>query len=166
MKLVVYVKMYNHPSFATRHSLDYQTQIWAVTEHGLSLFAASILALKPVYNYLSQSWTRLSSNFSGLVLSGKDSRLSGSSGSRASGTASSSSRTYSKRKNMWRLNSEDKTRDHEISTELGTIDVRNDVEVRTEDNVDQLKHPSYIVDAYNDSQRRLVDQESKEFQDV
>lgn len=160
MKLTVYVKFYSDPSLTTRHSLDYQTQIWAATEHGLSLFAASILALKPVYNYISKSWTRLSSNFSGIVISGKDSRSSQGSGSRS--RVSGASLRNSKPKNMWSLS--ENTRD--TSTELGTIDVRNDVEVRMEDNVKQLKHPSYMVDAYNDSQRRLVDQESKGFQEV
>lgn len=137
MKLTVYVKMYNDTSPEALHSLDYQTQLWAVTEHGLSLFAASILALKPVYNYISRSWTRLSLSLSGKTASEKDS----------SGRSTGASSRGSKRKNLW---SQD-------STELGTIDVRNDVEVRMEDNVDQLKQPAYMVDAYNDSQRKLME---------
>lgn len=32
---------------------------WASAEHGLSLFAASILALKPVVQLVSKSWTSL-----------------------------------------------------------------------------------------------------------
>lgn len=139
MKLVLFVKMY-HDNYPTQYSFAYRTQIWAVTEHGLSLFAASILALKPVYNYLSKSWTRLSSSLSGNLASTKEDA------SRASSSGALS--RASKRKNHW---SHDTT-----TTEMGTIDVRNDVEVRSEDNVDQLKHPAYVVDAYNDSQRRLV----------
>lgn len=147
MKLIVYVKMYNDTSGAHQHSLDYQTQIWAVTEHGLSLFAASILALKPLYNYISQSWSRLSSSFSGHVIStGKDSnRTSSSSGM-------SSRQYYNKRstKNLWSV-------DTTATTELGSIDVRNDVMIKSEENIEELRHPAYTVDAYNDSQRRLVE---------
>lgn len=158
MKMVIFVKMYNDPSFATWESLQYQIHIWAVTEHGLSLFAASILALKPVYNYISKSLTRISSNFSRIVISGKDSRSSQGYDSRAS----SASLRNSRLKSVW--SPIEDTRD--TSTELGTIDVRNVVEVRREDNVDHLKHPLYTVGAYIDSQRRLVDPESKRFQEV
>lgn len=152
MKLAVYVQLYNHPSDDTRHALEYQTQIWSVTEHGLSLFAASILALKPVYNYISKSWTRLSMSLSEGV-------FSSSSSSSAARKVDDSSRGFKDKrstnrnnKNLWSVDTD------ATNTELGTIiDVRNDVEVRSEENVDQLKHPAYIVDAYNDSQRRLVD---------
>lgn len=159
MKLVVYVRLYNHPSDETRHALEYQTQIWSVTEHGLSLFAASILALKPVYNYISKSWTRLSMSLSEGVFSSSSSgahKFDDSSRRTSSGTGRGSK--VDKRgmnrnnKNLWSVDTE------ATSTELGTvIDVRSDVEVRSEENVDQLKNHAYIVDAYNDSQRRLVD---------
>lgn len=156
MKLVVYVKLYHDPSPATKHSLQYQTQIWSVTEHGLSLFAASILALKPVYGYLSRGWSRLSGSFSG---ASKDSRMT-----TASSPSSSPRSAQFKRKHMWYEDPTTVMTMTNLSTntttttmDLGTIDVRNDVEVKSEVNVEQLRHPAYIVDAYNDSQRRLVE---------
>lgn len=166
MKLVVYIKFYDDPSRETRHTLEYQTQIWSVTEHGLALFAASVLALKPVYSYISKSWTRISMSLSEGVFSSSSSSsankklgdLDSSTSRRTSSRVSGGSHLQDKsveiqnnKKNLWSVDT------NATGTELGTIDVRNDVEVRSEENVDRLRHPAYAVNAYNDSQRRLVD---------
>lgn len=40
-------------------TLWYEAQIWAVSEHGLSLFAAAVLAIRPIFAYVSSSLTSL-----------------------------------------------------------------------------------------------------------
>lgn len=40
----------------------YQTQLWALAEHGLSLFAAAVLAIRPIFAYVSSSIINLSTS--------------------------------------------------------------------------------------------------------
>lgn len=66
MRLQTYVEYY-HPSPRSSVQETWYTGItWAIAEHGLSLFATSILALKPVVHLVSSSWTSLASSFSSL----------------------------------------------------------------------------------------------------
>lgn len=135
MKLLVYIEYY-HPTPSTDFvTLWYQSMIWAVSEHGLSLFAASVLAIRPFFTYVSTSWTSLSSSLYG------DASVKNSSGH---GTSSRVSRG-----SAWPASPG--------MTELGTIGVRNEFEVRTEYDLDNSsKKPGYTVDAYNESSRMLV----------
>lgn len=57
MKLTVYIDLF-HPTPSTSYQdLWYKSLIWAVTEHGLSLFAASVLAVRPFFTYVSKGLT-------------------------------------------------------------------------------------------------------------
>lgn len=103
-----------------------------MVEHGLSLFAASILALKPVVQVVSRSWSSLSSSLG----SGNRKKASGSGASR--GALENSD---------WTFTPED--------TELGYVDARTDISV-------DAKHkgqgrpgsqpPMYTAVAYGGSQ--------------
>lgn len=61
LKLQVYIELYNPTPSTDYHALWQQSMIWAVSEHGLSLFAASVLAVRPFFTYLSSSLSTLSS---------------------------------------------------------------------------------------------------------
>lgn len=139
MKLLVYVERYQATDTTDLVTLWYRGGIWAFTEHGLSLFAASILALRPLARYISQGWASFSSTFYG---SGNSRKLS----NRATQSGAS--------------NGSHRSKPHEAA-EMHTIGVRNDVTVYTEDNVENhMKHPLYVAEAYNgsrESQKRLVD---------
>lgn len=64
-RLLVFVEYFNStPPTFTAH-FWYTNGTWASTEHGLSLFASSILALKPVVHLVSKSWTNLISGLGG-----------------------------------------------------------------------------------------------------
>lgn len=139
MKLEVYVEVY-HPTAATDPvALWYRGGIWALSEHGLSLFASSILALRPLSKYISNGWTTFTST------------LYGSSKSRNSSDLETQS---------WLSKNSSRSKKPE-SAELNTIGVRNDVSVYSEYNVaDLLTHPVYVAEAYNEShgsQKRLFE---------
>lgn len=135
MKLQVYIDFY-HPTPSTDYvTLWYRSMIWAVSEHGLSLFAASVLAIRPFFTYVSKSWTTLSSSLYG------DASVKNTSGRESSSRVSRGSTWPGSPGN----------------TELGTIGVRNEFEVRSEYDLDNnSKQPAYTVDAYNESSRMLV----------
>lgn len=62
-------------------TLWYEAQIWAVSEHGLSLFAAAVLAIRPIFAYVSSSIVSLSSTIrSKSVSAGLSSSASGGEG--------------------------------------------------------------------------------------
>lgn len=42
-------------------TLWYEAQIWALAEHGLSLFAAAVLAIRPIFAYVSSSLVSVAS---------------------------------------------------------------------------------------------------------
>lgn len=124
MKLKVYIDWY-HPTADTDFpTLWYESMIWAVTEHGLSLFAASILAIRPFFTYVSTSYTSFSSKL-GYGSNGGSSRKSVSTSARTSSRATAPP-----------------------STELGQIGVRSDVDVRSE--YGGSRSPAYRVGAYGD----------------
>lgn len=81
MKLKVYIDMFNPTPSTNYMDLWYESLIWAVTEHGLSLFAASVLAIRPFFTYVSKGISTLSTNLSATTLgtTGKrgSSRVSG-----------------------------------------------------------------------------------------
>ncbi|KAK7748665.1 hypothetical protein SLS53_000686 [Cytospora paraplurivora] len=141
MKLLVYVERYHATDTTDLVTLWYRGVIWAFTEHGLSLFAASILALRPLARYISQGWASFSSTFYGSGNSKKLSDRATQSGA-SDGSHQSHAKTYE-------------------AAEMHTIGVRNDVTVYTEDNVENhIQHPLYVAEAYNgshESQKRLVD---------
>lgn len=64
LRLQTYVESYNPTPQSTMLQTWYTGVTWAMAEHGLSLFATSILALKPVVHLVSKSWTSLASSFS------------------------------------------------------------------------------------------------------
>lgn len=137
MKLQIFVKLFHATSATEFERLWYQGLIWTVCEHGLSLFAASIIAIRPFFTFVSKSWTSLSSSLN-------------SSGSKDTAGRATSSHV-SKNSNMC----------SPAGTELGTIGVRSDFEVRSEYNVENgSRNHAYTVDAYNESSRMLV-KESK-----
>lgn len=73
--------MFNPTPSTDYMDLWYESLIWAVTEHGLSLFAASVLAVRPFFTYLSKGISTLSTNLSATAIgtTGKrgSSRVSG-----------------------------------------------------------------------------------------
>lgn len=146
MKLQVYVEIYHPTAETDMVALWYRAVIWAFTEHGLSLFASSILALRPLTKYVSQGWASLSSSLS---LYGGGSTKNSSS---TRGTQSSLSKA-----------SKPSDAASESGAELHAIGVRNDVSVYREYNVaDHLKHPVYSAEAYNESsesQKKLIEGE-------
>ncbi|ROW01203.1 hypothetical protein VSDG_02712 [Cytospora chrysosperma] len=109
MKLEVYVEAY-HPTATTDYiALWYRGVIWAFSEHGLSLFASSILALRPITKYISRGFMALTST------------LYGSS----KGSKSSDGEPHS-----LLSKGSDRSKKSE-SAEMNTIGVRNDVSVYT-----------------------------------
>lgn len=102
---------------------------WATTEHGLSLFAASILALKPVVQVVSRSWSSLSSS------------LNSSNRKKASGTGESDRV----------LKNPDWTYTPD-GTELGTMGVRTEISADTKyKGQARLQDPIYATAAYSGS---------------
>lgn len=129
MKLQVYVEMYNSDASADYETFAYRSLIWAITEHGLSLFAASVLALRPILSFISESWTTLSDTlYSGTSKSGSSRPLS----SRVSKTMD------------WKVSHE--------STELDTVGLRDDVDEKLE-NPDRA---TYTVNIGSESQTQFV----------
>lgn len=123
LKLEVYVEAY-HPTATTDPvALWYRGLIWALAEHGLSLFASSILALRPLSRYVSRGWSSLGNTLHG-------------SGSGKSGDSSDLG------VQSWLSK----------ATEMNAIGVRNDVSVYSEDNASEsLTHPLYVAEVYNES---------------
>lgn len=140
MKLQVYVEIYHPTPNQDTIALWYRAVIWALTEHGLSIFASSILALRPLAKYVSRGWASLSSSIYG------------------SGSTKNSSTRGTTQSQLSRAS---KPSDTSNSAELHTIGVRNDISVYREYNVaDQLKHPVYSAEAYNESnesQKKLIE---------
>ena len=91
----------------------YQAMIWSAVEHGLSIFASSLLALRPLIRLVPKGWTNIFSTFSG--------------GGSADPSGQGSSRRTIKKSN-WSSVIE--------SNELGSIGVQNSISVRTEYAVD------------------------------
>lgn len=102
---------------------------WATVEHGLSLFASSILALKPVVQVVSRSWSSLSSSLS----SSNRKKVSSSGGS--GGIFKNSD---------WTVTPE--------GTELGNIGVRTEISTDLKyKSPDRLQSPLYMSTAHNGS---------------
>lgn len=138
MKLVVFIEWFNPTPTTDFVDLWYRSLIWAIAEHGLSLFAASVLAIRPFFAYISKSVVSLSSSLY----------------SRRSLSAESSGRTGSSVAKSVRQDSTATTGSK--ATELHSIRVRSDVEVRSEYNGEgEAGHFVYTVDG-NDSSRSLV----------
>ncbi|KAJ4388899.1 hypothetical protein N0V93_006360 [Gnomoniopsis smithogilvyi] len=83
MKLKVYIEFYNPGPDTQIIILWYQSMIWAVAEHGLSLFAATILAVRPFFTFLVQ-WYESISNKMGYGSGSRQSVSNNSAFSRAS----------------------------------------------------------------------------------
>lgn len=146
MKLQVHYETF-HPRDNSSVSTWYLAMIWAITEHGLSIFASSVLALRPLARFISKGWASISSS------------LYGGSSKDAKSTGQGTSSRVSKKSN-WSEPTE--------SNELGTIGVRNDVSVHSEYTAEsQARQPLYLAEAYNgssESQKRLF--EAKTHEDV
>lgn len=141
MKLQVHYETY-HPRDNNSVTTWYLAMIWAITEHGLSIFASSVLALRPLARFISKGWTTLSSTLYG----------SNNAKSSAKSTGQGTSSRVSKKSN-WSEPTE--------SNELRSIGIRNEVLVHSEYNVEgQTQQPVYLAEAYNgsaESHKRLVD---------
>lgn len=139
MKLEVYVEAYNPTTTTDYVALWYRGVIWAFSEHGLSLFASSILALRPMTRYISRGFTALTSTLYG---------------------SSKSSKSSDGGPHSLLSKGSDRSKKSE-SAEMNTIGVRNDVSVYSEYNISgSLKHPVYSAEAYNESHEsheRLVE---------
>lgn len=148
MKLQVHYETF-HPRDNDSVSTWYLAMIWAITEHGLSIFASSVLALRPLTRFVSRSWASLSSTLYG----GSSKDTTGKSSGQ--GTSSRVSK-----KSGWSEPTE--------SNELGSIGVRNEVSVHSEYTAEgQAQQPLYLAEAYNgssESHKRLV--EAKAHEDV
>lgn len=133
MKLQVYIKLFHATPTTDIEALWYESLIWAVCEHGLSLFAATIIAVRPFFTFLTKTLTSLSSS-----LYGSSSKTT---------TSRRTSNRFSATSNVFAPG----------STELRTVGVRKDFEVRNEYNVasDSRKNV-YAVDAYHESSMMLV----------
>lgn len=140
MKLEVYVEIYHTTAPLDNVATWYRCVTWALTEHGLSLFAASILALRPLTKYVSKGWVSVSNTLYG---------------------SSRNSKRSDRGTQSW-------LSDAPESSEMNVIGVRNDVSVYTEYNVaDRMRHPMYVAEAYNESresQKRLVDGRKRQVQ--
>lgn len=107
----------------------YQVMIWSTVEHGSSIFASSLLALRPLMRLIPKGWTKLFSAFYG----------SGS--ANASGQGSS---WPSSKKPDWSNTIE--------SNKLGRIDVHNSVTVRSEYTLDcHAQKPGYHAEVRGSS---------------
>ncbi|KAK2614253.1 hypothetical protein N8I77_001099 [Diaporthe amygdali] len=137
MKLQVHYEIY-HPRDNNSVYTWYLAMIWAITEHGLSIFASSVLALRPLTKFVSRGWASISST------------LYGSSSSKSTGKGTSS-----------RVSKKSNWSDPVESNELGSIGVRNEVLVHSEYTAEgDAQQPVYIAEAYNgssESHKRLMD---------
>lgn len=77
MKLILYIEYYNPGPDTQVIDLWYQSMIWAITEHGLSLFAASILAIRPFFSLVYKSYGSISSKLGYGSGSGKSASTTG-----------------------------------------------------------------------------------------
>lgn len=138
LRLRNYVEYFNPTSTTTMQHIWYTGVTWATTEHGLSLFAASILALKPVVHVVSRSWSSLSSS----LLSSNRKRTSGS---------GASGRIF--KNSDWFFTPD--------GTELGNIGVQTEISVDAKSKAqDRLQEPVFAATAYNgshESHKRLVE---------
>lgn len=144
MKLQVHYETF-HPRDNDSVTTWYLAMIWAITEHGLSIFASSVLALRPLARMVSKGWASISSSFYG----------GGSKDAKSSGQGTSS--RVSKKTN-WSEPTE--------SNELGTIGVRNEVSVHSEYTEEgHAQQPLYLAEAYNgssESHKRLVEAKAQD----
>lgn len=126
MKLKIFYDGSQPHSSADKMVEAYQAMIWSIVEHGLSIFASSVLALRPLIRWISSAWASLSST------------LYGSSSGSAKPSVQNSSRHILKTPH-WSNATE--------TNELGSIGVRNEVSVRTEHTTECLYHlqrPLYL----------------------
>lgn len=79
MKLKIYIEFYNPGPDTKVIDLWYESMIWAVTEHGLSLFAATILAIRPFFTFAYKTYGSISSKLGYGSGSRKDSTVTGAS---------------------------------------------------------------------------------------
>ncbi|KAG8157316.1 hypothetical protein KVR01_012700 [Diaporthe batatas] len=108
----------------------YKAMIWSIVEHGLSIFASSVLALRPLIRWVSSGWATLSST------------LYGSSSGSAKPSVQNSSR-HILQEPHWSRATE--------TNELSSIGVRNEVSIRTEHTTEcpyHLQTPLYLAEAY------------------
>lgn len=138
LRLRNYVEYFNPTSTTTLPHIWYTGVTWATTEHGLSLFAASILALKPVVQVVSRSWSSLSSSLN-------------SSGRKKVSGSGESDRVL--KNSDWTFTPD--------GTELGNIGVRTEISVDAKyKGQGRLQAPTYSAAAYNgshDSHQSLVE---------
>lgn len=87
----------------------YKAMLWSTVEHGLSIFASSLLALRPLMRLVPKGWQTLVDSLYG--------------SSKATSSGQSSTLPISKKSNWSNANE---------SNELGRIGVHNSVTVRSE----------------------------------
>lgn len=110
-------------------SRGYEAMLWSTVEHGLSIFASSLLALRPLMRLIPKGWMAFLST------------ISGSGG--ANSSDQSSSRRITKKPN-WSNTTQ--------SNELGRIGVQNSITVRSEYALDcHAQKPAYHAEVRSSS---------------
>jgi hypothetical protein len=121
----------------SRIARGYQLMIWSAVEHGLSIFASSLLALRPVMRLIPKGWKTLLSTFYG----------------RGSANSSGQSSSWPTSKKPDRSNTTE-------SNELGRIGIHNSVTVSSEYTLDfPIQGPEYHAEVRGssfESSNRLV----------
>lgn len=115
MKLRLYIQYYNRTSDANIVNMWYESMIWAITEHGLSLFAASILAIRPFFTLVYQTYGSITTKMG--YGSGSSKSVSGTGASSRLSKLSHIPSTYK-------------------STELGRVETRPDFDERSDYDVE------------------------------
>lgn len=115
MKLRLYIQYYNRTSDANVVNMWYESMIWAITEHGLSLFAASILAIRPFFSLVYKTYGSITT------------KLGYGSGSNKSASGTGASTRFSKLSHV--------PSSHK-STELGGVSNRPEFDQRSDYDVE------------------------------
>lgn len=137
MKLGVYIKAFNDANLSNDRPqlIKYwlESLLWTVIEHGLSLFAASALAIRPFFTMASR-W----------LFGTKEAEPS-------------QETDWSKRSNSLPMSNELKWPDSSMSAEMTGIGIRHDHEDDSDcDDENAMRHPSYTSDMYNQSIKKMM----------
>lgn len=142
MKLRLYIQYYNRTSDANVMNMWYESMIWAITEHGLSLFAASILAIRPFFSLVYKTYGSITS------------KLGYGSGSDKSASGTGASTRFSKLSHV--------PSSHK-STELGRVSNRPDFDGQSDHDVEMgLGQSERNVHLHDDAESNNIVVESAE----
>ncbi|PSR85768.1 hypothetical protein BD289DRAFT_433357 [Coniella lustricola] len=132
MKLGVYIKAFNSPDHSQDITWWLESLVWTVIEHGLSLFAASALAIRPFFTIIAR---RFSKNKMPITTQETE---------------------WSRRSNSLAMSNELKWPDRAMSAGMTGIGLRHDHDHDVDsDEENAMRHPSYTSDMYNHSIRKM-----------